>query len=158
MKLTSFGRPFYGRWLTAISPCPFVPVEWASPRQPFSAGAGVPLHTQEWQFPIVLQGGVLETHHDEHPMKHRSWSDVITKEMVALGNCRKPMPPKPYEGRSDLLTFPSVMVSCEKVSCYDTRYADQNQPMCICHSQPPFLFPARRKPTMTPTVRNSASL
>ena len=36
------------------------------------------------------------------PMKHRSWSDVITKEMVALGNCRKPMPPKPYEGRSDL--------------------------------------------------------
>ena len=46
-------------------------------------------HTQEWQFPIVLQGGVLETHHDEHPMKHRSWSDVITKEMVALGNCEK---------------------------------------------------------------------
>ena len=37
------------------------------------------------------------------PMKHRSWSDVITKEMVALGNCRKPMPPKPYEGRSDLI-------------------------------------------------------
>ena len=29
-------------------------------------------------------------------------NDVITKEMVALGNCRKPMPPKPYEGRSDL--------------------------------------------------------
>ena len=53
MPLT--GRPFYGRWLAAISPCPFVPVEWASPRQPlFSAGAGVPLHTQEWQFPIVL--------------------------------------------------------------------------------------------------------
>ena len=23
------------------------------------------------------------------PMKHRSWSDVITKEMVALGNCEK---------------------------------------------------------------------
>ena len=56
------------------------------------------------------------------------------------------------------LPLSSVMVSCEKVSCYDTRYADQNQPMCICHSQPPFLFPARRKPTMTPTVRNSASL
>ena len=31
------GRPFYGRWLTAISPCPFVPVEWASPRQPLLA-------------------------------------------------------------------------------------------------------------------------
>ena len=86
-EMPLIGRPFYGRWLTAISPCPFVPVEWASPRQPFSAGAGVPLHTQEWQF----------------PMKHRSWSDVITKEMVALGNCRKPMPPKPYEGRSDLI-------------------------------------------------------
>ena len=56
------------------------------------------------------------------------------------------------------LPLSSVMVSCEKVSCYDTRYADQNQPMCICHSQPPFLFPARRKPTMAPTVRNSASL
>ena len=47
LNATSFGRPFYGRWLTAISPCPFVPVEWASPRQPFSAGAGEPLHTQE---------------------------------------------------------------------------------------------------------------
>ena len=56
------------------------------------------------------------------------------------------------------LPLSSVMVSYKKVSCYDTRYADQNQPMCICHSQPPFLFPARRKPTMTPTVRNSASL
>lgn len=30
-------------------------------------------------------------------------NDVITKKMVALGNCRKPMPPKPYEGRSDLI-------------------------------------------------------
>ena len=30
-------------------------------------------------------------------------NDVITKEMVALGNCEKPMPPKPYEGRSDLI-------------------------------------------------------
>ena len=89
---------FYGRWLTAISPCPFVPVEWASPRQPFSAGAGVPLHTQEWQFPIALQGGVLETHHDEHPMKHRSWSDVITKEMVALGNCQNQCHRNPMKG------------------------------------------------------------
>ena len=58
---------------------------------------------RKWQLPIALQGGVLETHHDGHPMKHRSWSDVITKEMVALGNCEKPMPPKPYEGRSDLI-------------------------------------------------------
>ena len=168
---------FCGRWLTAISPCPFVPVEWASPRQPFSAGAGVPLHTQEWQFPIALQGGVLETHHDEHPMKHRSWSDVITKEMVALGNCEKTNATetlwreewpnscritynRPCVSYREPYPLPlsSAMVSYKKVSCYDTRYADQNQPMCICHSQPPFLFPARRKPTMTPTVRNSASL
>ena len=58
---------------------------------------------RKWQLPIALQGDVLETHHDEHPMKHRSWSDVITKEMVALvKNKKSPMPPKPYEGRSDL--------------------------------------------------------
>ena len=45
----------------------------------------------------------------------------------------------PYEGRSDLLTFPSVMVSCKKVSCYDTRYADEHEPICLCHNRPPFL-------------------
>ena len=144
MPLT--GRPFYGRWLTAISPCPFVPVEWASPRQPFSAGAGVPLHTQEWQFPIALQGGVLETHHDEHPMKHRSWSDVITKEMVALGNCRKPMPPKPYEGRSDLIlgglltTAPAFLI--ENHIHYLFRLS---------------WYLARRCPAMTPDTQTSTS-
>lgn len=43
-------------------------------------------------------------------------SDVITKKVVALGNCRKPMPPKPYEGRSDLIlggllaTAPALLV------------------------------------------------
>ena len=59
-------------------------------------------HNQEVAASHRFIGRRYNTHHDEHPMKHRSWSDVITKEMVALGNCRKPMPPKPYEGRSDL--------------------------------------------------------
>ena len=69
LNVASFGRPFLWEVVDCHFTLPFVPVEWASPRQLlFSAGAGVPLHTQEWQFPIVLQGGVLETHHDEHPM------------------------------------------------------------------------------------------
>ena len=65
---------------------------------------------------------------------------MLSPKSGGTGKLLKPMPPKPYEGRSDQLSFAPVMVSCEKVSCYDTRYADQNQPMCICHSQPPFLF------------------
>ena len=64
---------------------------------------------------------------------------LSSKKMVALGNCEKPMPPKPHEGRSDLLTFPSVMVSCKKVSCYDTRYTDEHEPVCLYHNRPPFL-------------------
>ena len=39
----------------------------------------------------------------DSPMKHRSWSEVITKKVAALEKKKKsPMPPKPYEGRSDL--------------------------------------------------------
>lgn len=74
------------------------------------------------------------------PMKHRSVERCYHQKSGGTGKLLKPMPPKPYEGRSDQLSLAPVMVSREKVSCYDTRYADQNQPMCICHSQPPFLF------------------
>ena len=54
---------------------------------------------------------------------------------IAKNQCHR----NPYKGRSDLLTFPSVMVSCKKVSCYDTQYADQHEPICIYHNRPPFL-------------------
>ena len=51
-------------------------------------------------------------------------NDVITKEMVALGNCEKPMPPKPYEGRSDLIlgglltTAPALLVLNHKITAF----------------------------------------
>ena len=32
------------------------------------------------------------------PMKHRSWNDVITKEMVALGNCQNQCHRNPMKG------------------------------------------------------------
>ena len=61
-------------------------------------------HNQEVAASHRFIGRRYNTHHDEHPMKHRSWSDVITKEMVALvKNKKSPMPPKPCEGRSDLI-------------------------------------------------------
>ena len=87
-------------------------------------------------------------------------NDVITKEMVALvKNKKSPMPPKPL-WREEWpnswritynrpcvsyrepypLPLSSVMVSCEKVSCYDARYTDEHEPICIiCHNNHLFL-------------------
>ena len=135
---------------------------------------------QEWASPppcFCLGDGESLCQKGDSPMKHRSGERCYHQRNGGTGKLRKTNATEtlwreewPNSWRITYnrpcvsyrepypLPLSSVMVSYKKVSCYDTRYADQNQPMCICHSQPPFLFPARRKPTMTPTVRNSASL
>lgn len=59
---------FYGRWLTAISPCLFVSRVGFSPPFFYLRCWLTSATIRKWQLPIALQGGVLETHHDEHPM------------------------------------------------------------------------------------------
>ena len=72
LNATSFGRLFLWEVVDCHFTLPFVSRVGFFPPTFYLRCWLTSATIRKWQLPIALQGGVLETHHDEHPMKHRS--------------------------------------------------------------------------------------